>query len=84
VSAGDRFGIVFKFTEDPKRYMLVLGDGELQVEFAAKTSLVALFAAHGIVDGFGFDLDDCRLFDADGNETPLLEPAGRQADSAAD
>ena len=67
--------LVFKFTEEPKRYMLVLGDGELEVEFAAKTSLVALFAAHGIADGFGFHLSDCKLFDAAGNETPLLEPA---------
>jgi hypothetical protein len=72
-----------KLTEEPKRYTLILGDGELEVEFAAKTTLVALFAAHGIVDGFGFDLDDCRLVDAAGHETPLLEPTARPADSSS-
>lgn len=71
---------MFKLTEEPKRYLLVLGDAELEVEFAAKTSLVALFAAHGIVDGFGFDLAECRLYDADAVEVPLLEPAAAPVD----
>jgi hypothetical protein len=61
---------VFKFTEEPTRYILVLGD-EFEVEFAAKTSLVAMFCVHGIVEGFGFDVADTRLLDQERNEVAL-------------
>lgn len=37
-----------------KRYVVVLGEGEFEIEFSARTSLVALLCAHGIADGFGF------------------------------
>jgi hypothetical protein len=61
---------VFKFTEEPKRYILILGD-EFEVEFAAKTSLVAMFCVHGIAEGFGFDAEDTKLLDQERNEVVL-------------
>ncbi len=62
---------MFKFTEEPKRYILVLGD-EFEVEFAAKTSLVAMFCVHGILEGFGFDEADAKLLDHERNEVLLV------------
>ena len=61
---------MLKFTEEPTRYILVLGD-DFEVEFAAKTSLVAMFCVHGIVDGFGFEMENTKLLDHDRNEVVL-------------
>lgn len=61
---------MFKFTEEPTRYILVLGD-DFEVEFAAKTSLVAMFCVHGIVEGFGVEIEDTKLLDHERNEVAL-------------